>query len=115
MLDRANCKHLTHKHASFLGCTIEEVCIIAVIYLILDTILAVILALFFGMFFLFFIGFFICSYFLVRFTARKLGSFKEGKQQGFVILRLKQKLNNTLGLAVPFITRQGAWATRRRI
>lgn len=115
MPDRASCKHLTHKYASFFGCTIEEVCIMAVIYLILDIICAVILSIFFGMFFIFFIGFFICSYFLVRFTARKLGTFKENKQQGYPLLKLKQKLNQTIGLSVPFITQKTAWSARRRI
>ena len=109
----ANCKHLTHKYASFFGCTIEEVCVIAVIYLVLDLILSIILALFFGKLFLWFIGFFVLAYFLIRITARKVGSFKENKQQGFLILKIKQKLSQKLGFPVPYITYSGRWSFRR--
>lgn len=112
---KANCKHLTHKYPSYFGCTIGEVSIISAIYIILDIVIAAFLSLFFGLFFIFFIGLFLMSYFLIKFTSKKIGIFKEGKQQGYIVLKGRQILSQKIGFVLPYITRCGKWITKREV
>lgn len=112
---RASCKYLTHKYASYFGCTVNEVFLIALIYLVFDLILSVLIALFTGMFFLIFVATFIVSYFLIRFTAKRVGQFKIGRQQNYIMLKMQQILNDKVGLDIPYIRRMGFWSTRRRL
>jgi conjugative transfer region protein (TIGR03750 family) len=104
---------LTHKYPAFLGCTLEEVFVVISVYLMADLFLSMAFSLAWGSFFLFLVGFFVVSLFLISWTCRGIGSFKANKQPGYLLLRLKQGLNKTLGFPVPFVTRQGRWLTRR--
>jgi conjugative transfer region protein (TIGR03750 family) len=113
MKERASCRYLTHKYPAFLGCTLEEVLAIVSVYLILDVISSCVAALFLGMFFLDLVVAFLLSIFLIRFTCRKVGQFKENQQAGFLMLRIKHSLHQIAGFPVPFITRTGVWSKRR--
>src|SRR5690349_15513758 len=115
MKTRASCRYLTHKYPAFLGCTLEEVALIVSFYLLVDLFLSVIFAFLWGLFFLFLVGTFLVSLFLITLTCRKVGSLKENKQPGYLILRIKEILNKTIGLPIPFVTRQGTWSTRRSL
>jgi conjugative transfer region protein (TIGR03750 family) len=116
---RASCKHLTHKHAPFYGCTFGETALIALIYFLLDFAIALIASIFAGFSFGVFIGVFIVLFlllwFLVRATARRVGRMKEGKQQGYIELTIKQYLAEELSLPLPFIIRAGKWSARRSL
>lgn len=116
---RASCKHLTHKHAPFHGCTFGETALIALVYFLIDFSIALIASIVtgfsFGVFISVFILLFLMLWFLVRATARRVGRMKEGKQQGYIELTIKQYLAKNLGLPLPFITRAGRWSTRRTL
>ncbi|MCE3237403.1 MAG: hypothetical protein K0R24_384 [Gammaproteobacteria bacterium] len=115
MKTRASCRYLTHKYPAFLGCTLEEVVMIVCFYLVADLFLSLIFALIWGLFFLFLVGFFLLSLFFISWTCRKVGAFKENKQPGYLILRLMQLLNKTVGLPLPFVMRHGQWSRRRSL
>lgn len=112
---RASCKYLTHKYASYFGCTVNEVFLIALIYLVGDLMLSILIALFTGMFFLIFVVTFIISYVLIRVTAKWMGQFKMGRQQNYMMLKIQQLLNDKLGVEIPYVRRIGIWSTRRSL
>jgi len=112
---RASCKHLTYRHPTLMGCTLLEICIIAITYIVMNILLSIGLAIFFGQFFLFFIGLFLVSYFFIKKTAQIIGSMKEGKQPGYLILRTRLFLHQKIGFSTPYISRAGAWSTRRSV
>ena len=113
--DKASCKHLTHKHASYNGCTLEEVLIIAAVYFVIDILVSIVLTLFYGMFFLFFVVTFSISIVLWKKTTKRIGKLKEGKQVGYLTLRTRQWLHKKFGIPLPFATSRGIWSTRRRV
>jgi len=112
---RASCKYLSHKYASYFGCTINEVFLISLVYLVIDLVISLFIGLFTGTFFLIFVATFILSYFLIRFTARRVGQFKIGRQQNYVMLKLQQFFHEKWNFNIPFITRKGKWTTRRHL
>ncbi len=123
-IDRASCIHLTHKYASFHGCTLEEMGIILGIYALIECPLLIGLSLmlgkylggFGGAFLLLLLVFAVITFFiLLRQTAKFIGRLRKGRPAGYLKLRLKQVLSDNFGMTIPYITRDGHWITRRRL
>jgi len=116
-MTRASCKYLTHKYAAFHGCTFGETALIGLVYFLIDLAIAIIASIFTGLSFGVFISVFLCLFLilwpLVRATAKRMGRIKEGKQQGYIELTIKQYLAKKIGMSVPFVTRVGKWSLRR--
>lgn len=112
---RASGKYLTHKYASWFGCTLEEVAVIVLIYFVFDLLISAILALWLGKFFLLFLGLFVISFFLIKLTAYRIGKIKEGRQEGFLMLQIRLLCADKFGASIPFLRRCGQWITRRRL
>lgn len=113
--ERASCKHLTHKYASYFGCTLNEMLMISAVSFAVGFLLSLVLALFLGNFFLILIGIFIITYGVIRVVARKVGKTKENRQQGYVELKMKQYVAKQMNWRIPYVVRQGHWSTRRRV
>lgn len=122
--DQASCKYLTHTHASFHGCTVDEMAMILGIYalieipimLLLATILAKYLGGFLGALLLLFLVFAMLTFFvLLRITAKRIGRIRKGRAAGYLKLRFRQFMYEQFGVSHPYITRNGHWSTRRRI
>ena len=45
----------------------------------------------------------------------EIKTLKEGKQQGYIELTIKQYLAKKIGMSVPFVTRIGKWSLRRSL
>ena len=100
--DRASCKYLTHKYASFHGCTLEEMAIILGCYAAVE--IPIMLALsaafghylggFFGAFLLLFLIFSMLTFFIfMRITAKKIGKARKGRPCW--IFKIKNKISDT--------------------
>lgn len=113
--ERASCRHLTHKHAAYLGCSLGEVCLIVSGYFLLDLVLSIVISCFMGAFFLIMISMFLLSMGLIRITARMLGHLKENKQQNYVLISMRHWLHKKFDYSIPQVTRTGRWSTRRGI
>lgn len=122
--DRASSKYLTHKYASFHGCTLSEMGVILGLYaavelpmiLILSVFLSPYLGGYLGSLLLLFLLFAMPTFFVfVRKTAERIGKLRKGKSAGYLKLRTFQLLNEKLGLTIPFINRCGRWCTQRSI
>lgn len=112
---KANCKFLTHKHASFFGCTLQEALVITCIFLAGNIFLSILSMIFLGSFFLSFVILFIFSIFLIKITAQHVGRFKIGRQEGYLSLLFLKILHEKFNLEIPFVDREGRWLTRRSI
>lgn len=122
--DRASCKHLTHKYASFHGCTLEEMGIILGIYAAIELpiIIGLSLALskylggFWGAFLLLFLVLAMLTFFIfLKQTAKRIGHIRKGRPAGYLKLRFRQMMFEKFGVTIPYVMRNGQWITRRRV
>lgn len=116
-MSRPSCKYLTHKHASFHGCTLQEMAIIAGVYIGMDLVIATLVKLFVGKGFvlslLILIG--ITFFVLIKATAKRLGKMRKGKPAGYLTLRWGKFLHDKFGVAIPYVTRNGQWMTKKEV
>ena len=114
--DRASCKHLTHKYASFHGCTLEEMGIILGFYAIVELPILIGLSLmlgaylggFWGAFLLQTLFFALLTFFiLLKQTAKRVGKIRKGRPAGYLKLRFRQIMNEKCGTCIPYVIRNG--------
>lgn len=124
MESKASSRYLTHSYASFYGCTLNEVFMIILGYviaelpllLLLSALLAPTLGGFFGAFLLILITFYLITHFiLVKQTARFLGYIRQGKPPGYLQHKIYYLLHQYCGKRIPYVIRKGNWITRRHI
>lgn len=115
MLPRASCRYLTHPYPAYLGCTFSEVCVISMLFFMLDVIFSVVCTLLWHGFFLWLIGFFAASLFLIKLTAKAIGNFKAHKPAGYLGLKIRKILQVKWGIVQPFINQVTRWNTRRHL
>lgn len=117
-------KHLTHKFASFHGCTLDEMGLILGIYAAVEIPVMLILSMmtkhylggFIGALLLYFLFFAMLTFFvLLKKTATYIGNLRKDKSPGFLTLRFKQICHTKFNLKIPYVTRSGLWQTRRHI
>lgn len=114
-MERASCKHLTYKYKPFFGCTFEESALVVGAMLTLSLVVSLVIGLIIGGFMPIFIGLFILTVAITKPVLKKLGRYKEGKQQGYLMLKAKLKFYQWTGLnlGAPFLMGQGIWSKRR--
>ncbi len=119
---RPSCQYLTHKHATFFGCTLAEtgwlIGILAAIQLPLITGLAFPLGHYLGGFWGAFLIEFLIAVLLTRFVlltqiAKRIGERRQGKPAGYLRWRFRWWCYQHLGVPLPLVIRQGVWSTRR--
>lgn len=122
--DKASCQHLTHKFASFHGCTLGEMWLILAVYAVIEIPILLVLAGFlskylggyFGALLLLFLGFAMLTFFvLLKQTAKRVGKLRKGRPAGFLTLKSKQVLHQRLGTSISYVTRNGNWSTRSKM
>ncbi len=122
--ERASCQHLTHKYASFHGCTLGEMWLILGIcglievpsIMIVSVFLSPYLGGYFGAMLLLFLGFSLLTFFvLLKQVALSIGRLRKGRPAGYLTLKARKILHQFLGFSLPYVTRNGTWITRRRM
>lgn len=117
-------KYLTHKHASFHGCTLEEMGVILAIYASIEIPLIFIFAVlsrhylggFIGALLLWFLFFAMLTFFvLLKRTAIYIGRLRNGRAAGYLKLRFKEILHQKFNLKIPYLIRNGKWITRKHV
>lgn len=120
--DNASSKYLTHKNASFYGCTLEEMGIILCTYAAIEIpIICIIAAItskylggFVGAFLLLFLLCCLLTFFVfIKRTASYIGKLRQDRAPGFLKLRFRQVLHEQFGINIPYVVREGTWITRR--
>lgn len=122
--DRASAQYLTYKHASFYGCTIEEMGIILAVYAVIEVPFILIISVFLSPYLGGFIGsclllFLILStltfFVFMKKTANYIGKIRKNKAAGYLKLKTRQILHEQFSVVIPYVIRNGKWSTRRRI
>lgn len=123
-IDRASCKHLTHKYASFHGCTLGEMFVLTGLYAGIELPIVGVLAAFIGPyvggywggFLLLLLAFSMVGFFLVvPKAASRVGMIRKGRPAGYLKLRFRQLCHQKFGLSIIYVCRNGSWSTRRKI
>tara|TARA_R110002167_G_scaffold93474_7_gene250487 strand:- start:2582 stop:2980 length:399 start_codon:yes stop_codon:yes gene_type:complete len=122
----ASSQYLTHKFNAMHGCNMSEFFTILAIALgaliCASTLSGMVIAMIYGKFFAGFLGGFILLiyplYKIAVLIAKKIGKFKEDKQEGYMQLVARQWMGNNafFGLFVKsdmYVTRLGNWSTQR--
>lgn len=121
--DYASSKYLTHKNASFYGCTLGEMGIILCAYAAIEIPFICIIAAmisdylggFVGAFLLLFLLCCVLTFFVfLKKTAGFIGKLRQDRAPGFLKLRVRQVMHELLGVKISYIVRSGYWITRRR-
>lgn len=81
-----------------------------------DLCLSTIISVLIGYWFLFFMTFFIASSVSIKLILKWVGISKKDKQHGFLLLKLKKTVLDTLNIrSATFINGEGIWSKRRGI
>src|SRR3989338_8763822 len=113
---RASCKHLTYKHSPFWGCTVQEAVVIFFLLFGCALVLSVILSLFLGFWFVLFLAFLIVAFCGIKVILKWVGSIKQGKQHGYLLLKIQKVIFETLNIkSKKFVAGQGIWSKRRSV
>lgn len=115
-------KYLTHKHASFYGCTLEEMGFILSFYAAIEIPLILLLSIIthrylggvIGALLLWFLFFtMLTSFYLLKKTAISIGKMRNGRAPGYITLWFKKIMKERLGIKIPYVSREGYWMTKR--
>lgn len=121
---KPSCRYLTHPHASFHGCTLNEMGIIIVTYIAVEVPMAFVLAAllqnelggYLGALLLVLLVMAILTFFvLIKQTAKLLGYIRQGKPNGYLKHRVAYLLYQYCGKRMPYVVWKGSWITRRHI
>lgn len=106
-------KYLTHKHASFIGCTFFEAAVIFTSVLVTIVCIQSVLTLIFGHWYMwFFLNLMIFKIF--KLTAGKVGKAKEYKPQGYISQGMRVRLAKFGLMKSPYFNYTGRLVARRR-
>jgi len=115
-IKKASCKHLTYKHSPFWGCTVQEAVVIFAMLFGAAFIASTIVSLFLGMWFLWFLVFLIIAFCGIKFILKWVGSVKQGKQHGFLLLKIQKVMFESLNIkSKKFVAGIGIWSKRRSV
>ncbi len=115
-MSRASCKHLTYKHSPFFGCTVQEAVAIFFMLFAVAFVIATLLSLFVGMWFVLFLTFLIIAFCGIKPILKGVGQAKEGRQQGFLLLKIQKVIFETLKIkSKKFVSGQAIWSKRRSV
>lgn len=113
---KASCKHLTYKHSPFWGCTVQEAVTIFFLLFGAAFIASLVVSFFLGMWFIWFLAFLILAFCGIKVILKWVGSVKEGKQHGFLLLKIQKVIFETLNIkSKKFVNGQGIWSKRRSV
>lgn len=114
MITRANCKHLTYKHSPFFNCTVQEAAFIFFLLFATAFVLSVIMSLFFNLWFVWFLLFLTVIFCGIKPILKYVGRMKEGKQHGYLLMKIKKTLTEKLQLKNRhYVQTKGIWSRRR--
>lgn len=116
--------YLTHKYASFHGCTLAEMFIILGCWLALEFSVMSLIAILFGHYVGGFLGAMLLQsllaipfafFVLTKYTAKWIGTVRVGRAAGYLKLRTRLWLHEVLGmsLAYVFVKERSVWITQR--
>lgn len=123
VIDRPSAQYLTHKYASFHGCTLGEMAIILGVWSLIEFPFLMGLSIwlgrylggFFGALLLLLLLFAAFTFFvLLKVTAKRIGALRKGRAAGYLSLQTRQWLHRYFGIQPPFVYRLGTWSTQRR-
>lgn len=106
-------KYLTHKHASFNGCTFFEAAVLFAVVLVSIGLIQVALTIMVGYGFIWLFLFLLC-FPLFKSLSAKVGKLKEYKPYGYIAQGMRVRLSNLGLMKSPYFTATGRLIARRR-
>lgn len=116
--------YLTHKYASFHGCTLAEMFMILGVWLALECVVMIIIAIVLGHYVGGFLGAMLLQsllaipfafFVLTQYTAKWIGRMRVGRPAGYLKLRTRLWLHEVLGVSLVyvFVKERSVWITQR--